>query len=118
MTLFLQSDLLVLGAVPSVVTAGQKRPAPPLQPATKASKKPRIISKGCNEPDTPHLLSPATKIATQDPITIDDESGEEDSIYVLTRKTTPSMESQVSRKHNDSETSSSTDNGCEASVSR
>jgi len=82
----------------------------------KASKKPRIVSKGRNEPNTPHLQPPATKIATQDPITIDDKSDEE-SIYVSKQKTTPSMESQVSRKIDVSETSSSTDNGCEASVS-
>ncbi|KAF8156906.1 hypothetical protein B0H34DRAFT_808261 [Crassisporium funariophilum] len=80
-------------AVPSIVTVGQKRPGPPLQHDTKSLKKPRPTSKRKSQHNTPPLRAPVTNTATQDPITIDNESDEE-SIYVPKRKATSSLESE------------------------
>jgi hypothetical protein len=73
----------LLGAVPSIITVGQKRPAP-MQNNTKPSKKHRQFKKEDIKQEMPRVQLPAAKICIEDPIIIDDDSDsdEADSIYV------------------------------------
>ncbi|KAF8968614.1 hypothetical protein BDZ97DRAFT_1799301 [Flammula alnicola] len=76
-------------AVPSIVTVGQKRPAPTSQTVMKTSKKPRQVKKEDIKLEIPPVQLTATKISIEEPIVIDDES-DEDSIYVPKSATTSS----------------------------
>ena len=73
---------ILLGAVASIVTTGQKRPVPTKQNDTKPSKKPQQIKEEDIKKEIPRIQLPVTKIIPGELIVIDSDSDEEDSIYV------------------------------------
>jgi len=75
--------IYLLGAIPSIVTIGQKRPVPTQQNNTKRSKKPRQIKKEDIKQEIPHVQLPVTD---EEPIVIND-SDEDDSIYIPKART-------------------------------
>ena len=79
------------GAIPSIITVGQKRPAPTQQKVTKPSKKPRQFKNEEIKQEMPGVQLPAIRISNEEPIIIDDDSDEEDSIYVPKSATTSSV---------------------------
>jgi len=95
----------LLGAAPSIVTIGQKRPVPTQQNDTKPSKKARQIKKEDIKQEISHVQLAATRISVNEPIIIDDDSDDDDSIYVSKPKAASGATSSAPTTLNDGDTS-------------